>query len=73
MSTDPPDEAQRADGTVVGASALARMEAMRKATLQNMVEQAEPAQRAVIEEQMKTQARQMLYRIAEAFPSGKAN
>jgi len=63
----------RADGTVVGASALARVEAMRKATLQKMVEQADPAQRAVIEEQLKTQARQMLYRIAEAFPSRQAN
>jgi methyltransferase (TIGR00027 family) len=59
----------RSDGTVIGASALARVEAMRKAAIDKMVEQADPSQRPMIEERMKTQARQMAYRIAEAFPS----
>jgi len=59
---------RRPDGTVVGAAALARVEAMQRAAISQMVEKADPGQRALIEERMKTQARQMAYRIAEAFP-----
>jgi hypothetical protein len=59
----------RSDGTVVGGTAMIRAQAMRKAAIDQMVGQADPSQRAMIEERMKTQARQMAYRIAEAFLS----
>jgi methyltransferase (TIGR00027 family) len=59
----------RPDGTVVGGAATARAEAMRKAVVAKMVEQSDPTQRAMIEERMKTQAKQMSYRIAEAIPA----
>lgn len=58
----------RQDGTVVGDTAMVRAEAMRKAAGEKMVEQAQPNERAMIEERMKAQARQMAYRIAEAIP-----
>jgi methyltransferase (TIGR00027 family) len=56
----------RPDGTVVGGAAMTGAHAMRKAAIDKMMEQADPSQRAMIEERMKTQARQMAYRIAEA-------
>ncbi len=56
----------RADGTVVGGAALTRAEAMQKAAVDKMMEQSDPSQRKMIEERMKTQARLMAYRIAEA-------
>ena len=59
----------RKDGTVVGATAMLRADAIRKAAIDKMVEQAGPSQRALIEERMKTQAKQMAYRIAEALPT----
>lgn len=59
----------RADGTVVGHAAMSRAQAMRKAALDQIVQQADPTERALIEERMKTQARQMAYRIAEARPT----
>jgi len=59
----------RPDGTVVGGAAMIRAQALRKAAIDQMVQQADPSQRAMIEERMKTQARQMAYRIAEAFPT----
>jgi methyltransferase (TIGR00027 family) len=59
----------RQDGTVVGGTAMTRAEAMRKAAMGKMWEQADPSQRAMIEERMKTQARQMAYRIAVAIPA----
>jgi methyltransferase (TIGR00027 family) len=58
----------RPDGSVVGAAALAGGEAMRKAMIEKMVEKSGPDSRAAIEEQMKAQARQMAYRIAEVHP-----
>jgi methyltransferase (TIGR00027 family) len=59
----------RPDGTVVGATAMSGVEAMRKAAVDRMVEQTDPSQRSKIEERVKMQARQMAYRIAEAFPA----
>jgi hypothetical protein len=59
----------RSDRTVVGASALARMEAMRRAAVSRILEQADPSQRAAIEERLKSQDSQVAYRIVEAFPS----
>jgi methyltransferase (TIGR00027 family) len=60
----------RRDGTVVGDAAMVRAKALRKAAIDQMVGQADPSQRAMIEERMKTQARQMAYRIAEVRPIG---
>lgn len=59
----------RGDGTVVGGAAMLRARALRKAAIDQMVGQADPGQRAMIEERMKTQARQMAYRIAEVRSS----
>ena len=58
----------RPDGTVVGGTAMARAEAMRKAAVDKMLEQAGESQRGMIEERMKAQVRQMAYRICEAHP-----
>jgi methyltransferase (TIGR00027 family) len=58
----------RPDGTAVGAEAMTKVQAMRQAAIDKIADQADPNQRAMIEERMKTQARQMAYRIAEAFP-----
>jgi methyltransferase (TIGR00027 family) len=61
----------RPEGTVVGAEAQARGEAMRKAAVAKFVEQATPEQRQLIEQKMREQERQMSYRIAEAVvPQG---
>jgi methyltransferase (TIGR00027 family) len=60
----------RPDGTVVGGAAMIRAQALRKAAIDKMMEQADPGQRAMVEERMKTQALQMAYRIAEALPTG---
>lgn len=59
----------RPDGTTVGGVVMTRMEAMRSAAIDKMAEQAGSDQRATIEARMKMQARQMAYRIAEAFPA----
>lgn len=59
----------RPDGTVVGDTAMTRAEAMRKAAIDKMLEQTDSSQRAMVEERMKNQARQMAYRIAEAIPT----
>jgi methyltransferase (TIGR00027 family) len=59
----------RPDGTVVGGTAMIQAEATRKAAIDKIVEQTDASQRAMIEERIKTQARQMVYRIAEALPT----
>jgi hypothetical protein len=56
----------RADGTTVGTEGHAKDEALRKAALARVAEQASPEQRLKIEERMREQARHMAYRIAEA-------
>jgi methyltransferase (TIGR00027 family) len=56
----------RADGTIVGAEAQARGEAMRKAAAAKLMEQMNPEQRQAMEARAREQERQMAYRIAEA-------
>jgi hypothetical protein len=58
----------RRDGSVVGGAAMIRAQEMRKAALDQMVQQSDPGQREIIEARMKAQARQMAYRIALARP-----
>jgi methyltransferase (TIGR00027 family) len=56
----------RADGTIVGAEAHARAEAMRGSMQQRLTATLEPAQREQAEAAMREQARQNTYQIAEA-------
>jgi hypothetical protein len=56
----------RADGTIVGAEAQARGEAMRKAASAKLKEQMTPEQVQKMEQAAREQQRQMAYRIAEA-------
>lgn len=56
----------RADGTVVGAEAYARGEALGRSMRERITAALEPAQRAQAEAAMREQARQNSYRIAEA-------
>jgi methyltransferase (TIGR00027 family) len=56
----------RADGTIVGAEAHARAEAMRRSMQERLTATLDPAQREQAEAAMREQARQNTYQIAEA-------
>jgi hypothetical protein len=56
----------KADGTIVGAEATARAEALRSAALGNSAAGLSPEQREKMAERMREYGRQNAYRIAEA-------
>lgn len=60
----------RKDGTVVGAEATARADALRQGAMARVAESLTPGQREKIEARIREQERQSAYRIAEAVVAG---